>query len=127
MSFLTDKVRKALESNPNIESVTASNVKYTVEFIESALEQHDSGMSAREIWKSAGFELSFFKDGYCRKTIKRWKKKRETQGKKSFKKETRGRKKGRRFSSPQEEIAYLKAENAFLKELRALEENSRKK
>lgn len=123
MSFLSEKVRKSLESNPNVQSVTAKNVSYTPAFIESVLKKHEAGKSPREIWLEAGFDVSWFKEGYFKKAVLRWQKKAEACGVKSFGVESRGRRKGPQFASLEEEVAYLRAENAFLKELRALEES----
>lgn len=122
MSFLNDNVRKLLESNPNVESITSKNIKYTFKFIQFALKKHDAGLSPKEIWHLAGFDTSVFKEGYCRKAIKRWVTKREEFGLESFKSESRGRRSDLKFNSLEEEVAYLRAENAFLKELQALEQ-----
>ena len=126
MAFVTDKNRKMLESNPNVKSVSGSNVSYTSEFIMDALRRYKSGQSANEIWEAAGFDVSLFGKNYCSKAITRWLAKEKAHGEDSFNEERRGRKAGQRFSSLEEENAYLRAENAFLKELRALEKPRKK-
>lgn len=126
MAFVTDKKRKMLELNPNVKSVSGSNVSYTSEFITDALRRYKSGQSANEIWEAAGFDVSLFAKNYCSKAITRWLAKEKAHGEESFGEERRGRKTGQRFSSLEEENAYLRAENAFLKELRALEKPRKK-
>jgi len=121
MSIFTEEQRKSLLSNDNVESLTSKNIRYSKEFIKKALELRSEGVPAPEIWASSGFDVSFFKPKYFHKTIIRWKEKLESRGIESFETENRGRPKGKKFSSLEEEIEYLKAENAFLKELRALE------
>lgn len=121
MAFVTDKNRKALESNPNVESVSKNHVTYTAAFKMDALKRYKSGQSANEIWEEAGFDTSLFERNYCSKAIARWLAKEKKTGEKSFNTEKRGRKKDQPFASLEEELAYLRAENEFLKELRALE------
>lgn len=122
MAIYDKKLRKKLSSNPNVQSVTESQITYTSKFIKHALDRYKEGSRATNIWASAGFDISMFREGYFLKAIKRWQKQEAKYGKDTFTRETRGRKNGRSFASPEEEIAYLRAENEFLKKLRALEE-----
>ena len=124
MSSLSERDRKDLENNPNVLKVTKSNVTYTIEFKGKALKLCQSGLSPSRIFKDAGINLSLFGDDYPKNCIHRWKKMADQEG--GLKKERRGTKatgrpRGLKFKSLEEEIAYLKAENDFLKKLHALE------
>lgn len=132
MPVLSEAARKKLESNPNVEKVTAKNVTYTVSFKIKAVKQFLSGESYTNIFIEAGIDLSLFEEHYPRKSVERWHKIFEKSGADGFKTERRGsgatgRPKGKKFKSPEAEIAYLRAENDFLKKLRALEANYLKK
>ncbi len=124
MSSFTPKDRKDLENNPNVLKVTSSNVAYTPEFKSKALKLRKDGKTPAEIFLNAKINLSLFGEDYAKKCLQRWEKMSESEG--GLKKERRGSKatgrpKGLKFKSVEEEIAYLRAENEFLKELRALE------
>lgn len=124
MRSFTPKDRKDLENNPNVLKVTTSNVAYTPKFKAEALKLQQQGQSPNQIFRDAGFDLSLFGDDYARKCIRRWEKMSNSEG--GLKKERRGSKatgrpKGLKFKSAEEEIAYLRAENDFLKKLHALE------
>lgn len=121
---LSDKDRKDLEKNPNVLRVTQSNVAYTPEFKAKALKLHQEGIRPSKIFTDAGINLSLFSDTYAKKCLQRWRKMSSLVG--GLKKDRRGSKatgrpKGLRFKSAEEEIAYLRAENDFLKKLQALE------
>lgn len=122
MSKFTEKQRKSLESNKYVERVTVRNVQYTAKFKEFALKKNEQGCPAAQIWKDAGIDVSLFDSDYFRKCIGRWKSKVKNDGKDSLKKDGRGRPAGKKFKSVEEELAYLRAENDFLKKLRALED-----
>lgn len=126
MGKFTDQQRKLLVSNKNIEKVTSSNVQFTVKFKLSSLKEFESGRSAEEIFESAGIDLSLFKPGYAGKSVSRWRKAYSEQGKDAFTREHRGKNSSGRpksrnsFKNDAEELAYLRAENEFLKKLHAL-------
>jgi hypothetical protein len=124
MGSFTPKDRKDLESNPNVLKVTNSNVAYTPGFKAKALKLRQEGKTPSEIFRDAGINLSLFGEDYAKKCLMRWNKMSEAEG--GLKTERRGAKatgrpKGLKFKSADEEIAYLRAENDFLKKLRALE------
>lgn len=122
MSKFTEKERKSLESNKYIKKVTDKNVQYTGDFMKLALKKYDQGVAPIDIWLEAGIDTRLFARDTFRKALHRWKEKEKKQGSKSLGIDKRGRPKGKNFKSLEEEVAYLRAENAFLKELRALEE-----
>lgn len=124
MGSLSDKDRKSLENNPNVLKVTKSNVAYTPEFKSKALKLNNQGYTPSQIFADAGIDLSLFGDNYARKCLQRWEKMANKEG--GLKKDRRGSKatgrpKGLKFKSLKDENAYLRAENDFLKKLRALE------
>lgn len=116
MSIINKVNRMELLANPNVESLGLKNIVYTNEFIFNAIEASNQGVSGAAIWASAKFDLSHFKEGYFRKCINRWK----TQ---VVNGEIFHQKKGFQpniFTSKDEELEFVKAENSILKELRAL-------
>lgn len=126
MAILNDSIRKKLEKNPNVLKVTAKNVTYTSSFKVKAVEKYLAGYSYAEIFAKAGIDLSFFESNYARKSIERWREIFASSGIQGFKVENRGRKatgrpKGKKFNSLEAEVAYLRAENDFLKKIKALE------
>lgn len=129
MAVLNDFDRKNLERNPNVLKVTDKNVAYTPAFKMKAVKLASEGMPYDEIFSQAGIDVSIFGPQYSRKCINRWK---SFSSEAEIKKERRGTKatgrpKGRKFKSLEDENAYLRAENDFLKKLRALEEAALRK
>jgi transposase-like protein len=119
-------------NNPNIEEITGSNIRFTKQFKLKAIKLYQSGVSATDIFMDAGVDLSDFDKGYPRKSITRWLEMTKTYGIKEIDKERRGvnasgRPGSNKFKSLEEENAYLRAENNFLKKLRALEVKSVRK
>lgn len=120
MSIVNDENLDDLITNSNVLRILKKNVEYTDEFKIEALKKYTEGYSADEIWKQAGFNTRNFKKGYCRKTLNRWK---SQQKNNEIITKKRGRPQGsskRKFQTQADEIRYLRAENKFLKELRAL-------
>ncbi len=121
MSIINDCTKQALLKNSSVKSVTSKQIIYTLAFKELALSQFREGVSPRIIWLNAGFNIEAFKQGYFKKAIDRWLKQKLLQKDNFGKIENRGRLKNKKFTSVQEELEYLRAENTFLKELHALE------
>lgn len=116
--------------NPVVEKVTGSNLKFTEQFKVKALKLYNEGNSANDIFLEAGIDLSDFEIQYARKSIKRWSETANQHGNKSLGEErrgARGKTRAKKFKSLSEELAYLRAENYFLKKLHALESNYPKK
>lgn len=132
MANLSEADRKRLKKNPNVSKVTAKNVTYTSAFKVNAVQRYFSGDTYETIFSDAGINLSLFEDQYARKAVERWRKIFAKSGAEGFEKERRGigatgRPKGKMFKSIEAEVAYLRAENDFLKKLRALEATYLKK
>ena len=56
MTF-TEEQLKQLNDNPNVISVTAKRITYTTDFKKSFVEQYAAGMTPREIFYKAGFDV----------------------------------------------------------------------
>lgn len=119
MAILSDSDRKKLTSNPNVEKVTNSHVAYTLKFKLHAIKSYENGVKVKEIFSSAGIDLSLFRHDYAKNTIRRWRR----IGKENLKDESRGRnlstKPKKRNLTQEQEIAQLKAEIWILKKLQA--------
>lgn len=118
----TPEERHSLESNPNVFKVVNSNIIYTEEFKQQALHLYKEGMSADSIFTKSGIDTSIFPSGYAKSALRRWRNA-SKQPVSSVRKQ-KGRPKQTCNMSPEEKdarIAYLEAENDFLKKLRALE------
>lgn len=113
-------------SNPHIDKVSESNIQFTTEFKIKSIKQYQSGQSPVDIFIEAGIDLSDFNRNYASKTVRRWVAAAEEYGLKNINKERRGvgssgrPSSGKKFKSLEEEIVYLRAENDFLKKIRAL-------
>lgn len=127
MSVITNSNRKRLLANPNVKSLTSTQIVYTPEFKKSALQDYENGISGRLIWLNAGFDLDDFVSGYFRKALKRWQQQALKHSSEDWTDDNRGRSKRQEFQSDTEELEYLRAENNFLKELYALVKSSANK
>lgn len=132
MALFSNTDLKNLESNPNVKKVTKSNVTYTPKFKILAVKKMLNGFSPREIFMEAGVDLQLFGDTYAKKSLQRWRKIYKDKGENGLKQEHRGsgatgRPAGKKFKSLDDELAYLRAENNFLKKLHALAEKYEKK
>jgi len=115
-----------LRQNPCVFNCTERSINYTYEFKKRALELYAEGVSAKEVWRRAGFDVSKWKKHYFRLTIRDWRRVVERSGLEGL-----TRHGGIQFDrGPREEtsdklkrlelqVRYLQAENDFLAELRA--------
>lgn len=131
MKVWMKNIRVILEDNPNVLKVGDKQISYTNKFKEAAIKAYQSGKSPYEIFAEAGFDPKMFPETYCSKALIRWSAAKLKYGKKSLTEERRGRKAtGRPRSSKtkapktqaqlEARLAYLEAENDFLKKLHAL-------
>ena len=124
--------KKNLFSSPYVEKITNSHVVFTAKFKSLAVQKFFEGNNPNIIFNELGIETSIFLPDFPKKSIDRWRKIFLSEGVDSFKREKRGknstgRPKEQVFKSIEEEVAYLREENAFLKKLRALAEEYQKK
>lgn len=125
------KARVILENNPSIEKVGDKQISFTKKFKVAAIKAYQKGKSPQEIFSEAGLDSKLFLDAYCSKSIIRWVKSFEKHGKDSLTEERRGKnatgrplgskpKKPKTQAQLAARLAYLEAENDFLKKLHAL-------
>jgi len=121
---------KTLSQNPNVVKCSDKSVTYHANFKIEALKQYqDKGMSAKEIFKEAGFDLNVLGRETPRYRIRDWRKTFKMKGIHGLLTEARGKGGGRpktKWASDKEkikhletQISYLKAENDFLAKIRA--------
>ena len=120
-------VRKQLVTSPYVEDVTDSHVIFSVKFKTLAVQKYLEGFSPSEIFSTLGIDTSLFLPDYPKKSIARWKEVFFKEGVAGFEKEKRGkgstgRPLKKQFKTIEEEVTYLREENALLKKLQALAE-----
>jgi transposase len=126
--FSSEEIAR-LSKNPCVFSCTERSIIYTYEFKKRALELHAQGVSSREIWRRAGFEINRWKKDYCKDTVKNWKRIVKNTGIDGLSKlrgsQATGRPKTKGVSDADKikrlelQVRYLEAENDFLAKLRA--------
>ena len=116
----------ALQQHPCVFSCTERSVNYTYEFKRRALELYLEGVSAKEIWRRAGFDVTKWKKHYFRLTIRDWRRVVKRSGLEGLTRPggiqfDRGPDKGGsdKLKRLELQVRYLKAENDFLAKLRA--------
>lgn len=135
MSDFSEKDRRSLESNPLVKSVGPNQVQFTAKFKLKALKLHSEGFAPSDIFLKLGVDPILFLKEYPKKCLSRWKKIVETHGEKGLEQERRGKGASGRPKKAElknekallARIAYLEAENDFLKKLRALGEKPENK
>lgn len=121
---------KTLSQNPNVARCSDKSITYRADFkIEAVRQYQDKGMSVKEIFKEAGFNLNVLGKDTPRYRIRDWRKIFKTKGVRGLSVEARGKGGGRpktKWSTDKErieylemQVAYLKAENDFLAKMRA--------
>ena len=118
-----------LRSNSCVWDIREKSISYTYEFKKRALDLYAQGIKPDEIWKQAGFNVSTWKKGYCRYTIKDWRRLAQKKGLESLFNQSgvqadSGYKRARspeadRIRRLELQVKYLEAENNFLAKLRA--------
>lgn len=118
-----------LSRNPCVWSVSERSISYTYEFKKRALDLYFQGIKPDDIWKQAGFDIRIWKKGYCRYTLKDWRRMLKRGGLESLTRQSGVQADGgyRRAKSPESDrvrrlelkVQYLEAENNFLIKLRA--------
>ncbi|MDO8579360.1 MAG: hypothetical protein Q7R72_00620 [bacterium] len=118
--------------HPCVFHVSERSIHYTYEFKKRALEMHSKGVSPKEIWIRAGFNLNIWKKNYAYSTVKDWERMVKKSGVDSLAnlggiQYDRGRKNKKELIKVESdkvkrlelEVKYLQAENDFLAKLRA--------
>lgn len=123
---------KMLETNPNVQHVSESNISYTAPFRLAAIRAYNEGQTPIEIFVNAGFDLNIIGREKPKHCLKRWRALYATYGEQGLLEERRGkgntgRKPAGSLSAEEElkraqaKIKLLEAEVDFLKKLDALE------
>lgn len=114
-----------LKENPCVFNCTDKSVNYTYEFKKRALELHEEGIPAKEIWRRSGFNIEKWKNHYFKGTLRDWKKIVRKNGLKGLLREggiqfDKGPNKTDtdKLRRLELQVKYLKAENDFLAKLR---------
>lgn len=118
-----------LKKNKNVFNCTSKSITYSNEFKVRAVKEHKEGLSSKEIFEKAGFDLNLLGKDTAHSCLKQWNRIVREKGIENLQSETRGKgSSGRpktkgltdkeRLEYFEAKIAYLKAENDFLKQLR---------
>jgi transposase-like protein len=125
---LNEKDIAILKKNKNVASCSNKSITYSNEFKVRAIKQYKEGLSSRKIFEKAGF-LKILGVDIAYDRIKQWNKTVREKGIEGLQSEMRGKgSPGRpklkgitdkeKMEYLEAKIAYLKAENDFLKQLR---------
>jgi hypothetical protein len=126
----TDQEKEDLLENPNISKMGDFNITYCPNFKLKAIKEHSNGKMPMQIFIDAGINLDIVGRETPKGCLKRWQKIFKHHGEIELLEEQRG-KTGRprikelsieeKLKQAEARIAYLKAENDFLKKLKAAE------
>lgn len=123
--IFSSEEQKQLKKNPNVENCSQGSITYAVAFKERAVQQYEKGYTATEIFKQAKFDINLIGRKQLGDCLRRWRRQFKKKGLIGLQ-DRRGRKKGKgrqtevdRLKWLEAEVKYLKAENAFLAQLRA--------
>ena len=119
--FTQEQIELLLQ-NPNIEDVTANRIKFTSEFKEKALQLNSEGISPTQIFRDYGIDIHIVGRDLPGNCLGNWKHARKIKKHNSSKYLSNQTKQNKALKAILEENRYLKAENEFLKKLRALQE-----
>jgi transposase len=118
-----------LVSNKNVSKCSDKSISFNKEFKLRAVKQYEEGMTSREIFRQANFDLNVIGKNTPKYCLRRWNKTYKVKGLVGLESEARGRGGGRpktkglaekdKIKRLEAEVAYLKAENDFLAKLRA--------
>jgi transposase-like protein len=117
-----------ISENTNVASCSERYIEYRKEFKISAIKQYyEHNLTPSEIFRLAGFDIKLIGRDIPQKCLERWKKTFKLKGEKGLSINTKSRKKKisedisdrDKIERLEAEVAYLRAENDFLVELRA--------
>lgn len=130
--FFTLEELEALRANKNVLKCSEKAITYSKEFkLTAVMQYNEQGLSPREIFSQAGFDLKIISNERADDCLLRWKRVFKRKGAEGLS-EVRGmnsrnggRKKTKNLTNQEKikyleaQVAYLKAENDFLAKLRA--------
>jgi len=131
--IFTKEQIEELSKNKNVEKCSEKSITYNKDFKVKAVKQYyDEYMMPNEIFEQAGFDLDIIGKGNPRHLLSEWRKVFQNKGVNALNSENRGKAKGggrpRKIKDKSDKdkmerleatVVYLKAENDFLKKLRA--------
>lgn len=127
--IFSSEEQQLLQDNQYVERCSDRSITYTTQFKEQAVQQYEEGLTSTEIFKRAGFDIDLIGRKHPKGCLRRWRavyKKHgiagltESRGKNSTGRRKRPyRTEAERLKWLEAEVKYLKAENAFLAQLRA--------
>ncbi len=126
MTYSTEHLQ-ALRNNPNVEKCSSKSITYRKEFKLTAVRQYyEEGLGPTEIFLKAGFDLGMLDRKKPKSLLRDWRNIYRTKGQQELLTENRGKAGGRSLKVQESndlaylktKIAYLEAENAFLKRLK---------
>ena len=126
--IFTEEEIRSISANENVARASQRSITYTEEFRKRAHALHKEGMTPQEIFRQAGFNITAVGRSTPKECLKRWDRIVRKKGVAGLA-ESRGGRGGRkpkpkdasdkdRIKRLEIEVAYLKAENAFLATLR---------
>jgi transposase len=123
---------QTLRSNPNVAKCSAKSITYSKDFkIKAVKAYYNTGQSPNAIFLEAGFDLNVIGRSKPKSCLRDWKKIYKAQGEAGLNTESRGKNGGRKAKTKeskdieylQTKIAYLEAENNFLRNLKTKTKN----
>lgn len=127
--IFTSEQMEILKRNPYVKDCSERSILYSKDFKIKAVKQYEEGMTSKEIFDKAGFDLKIIEKDTPKGCLKRWNRIYKKKGIVGLEKDFRGINGGRRktikiiekdrIKRLEAEVAYLKAENDFLIKLRA--------
>jgi transposase len=127
--IFTSEQIETLKRNPNVKNCSERSILYSNDFKIKAVKEYKEGLTGREIFDKAGFDLKIIGKDVPKGCLKSWNKIYKKKGIVGLEKDFRGITSGRRkkieivekdkIKRLEAEVAYLKAENDFLIKLRA--------
>ena len=120
--IFSSEEQQLLLSNQNVKRCGEKSITYTTAFKQLAVKQYETGLTSSEIFKTAGFDLNLIGKKQPKFCLRRWREfgcddKRGTH--RGVRKKAERNTEIDRLKWLEAEVKYLKAENAFLAQLRA--------
>lgn len=124
--YTTEQLR-ILRANPSVKRCSERSITYAPAFKQQAVKQYyEQGLSPKRIFLQAGFDLAVLGEHKPKECLKLWRKVYKSKGLEGLRVDPRGSnrkgkeklKDGDNLDYLKTKIAYLEAENAFLKQLK---------
>lgn len=119
--IFSNEEQQQLRNNLNVKRCSEKSITFTTKFKEQAVLQYEDGFTSTEIFKAAGLDLSLIGKKQPKYCLRRWRTQGcgDSRGKHGSPKKIKTNLETDRLKWLEAEVKYLKAENAFLVQLRA--------